>query len=146
MKKRYMKVLSLLLLTVVAFSNLAIDIFADVVTFYDQDVTAYTAYPGSLTASGEIPKEGYVAVHPKVWGSHTTPIFPFGAIITTTEELYLPNATDGMTAFVVQDIGDVNNTQGLTKYWFDCYVGEKPDYDDFAEDFGIQTRTYTVRW
>ncbi|WP_024834523.1 hypothetical protein [Ruminiclostridium josui] len=142
MKKRII----VLFLLVAVLSNAFSVCYATSYSYSNQDVTAYTAYSSALTASGATPEVGYVAVHPKTWGSHTNPLFPFGAFITTTSELYLPNAGDGMTVFQVQDIGDVNNTRGLTKYWFDCYVGLKPTYDQAAINFGKQKCNYTVRW
>ena len=90
---------------------------------------------------------GYVAVHPKTWGSTqwNNPIFPFGAFITVTKPINHQTYGEIYT-FQVQDTGDLNNTKGLTRYWFDCYWGERPTSDSSAYQFGKQKRNYTVNW
>ncbi len=47
--------------------------------YFNQDITAYTAKPGAVTASGMVPEVGYVAVHPAVWGMNqwNNPVIPF---------------------------------------------------------------------
>ena len=86
----------------------------------------------------------YVAVHPMTWGSHTTPIFPFGSYIIPLLPIKSPWGQN-WTTFVVQDIGDVNNTRGLSRYWFDVYYGDESNRLA-AENFGIQQRDYKLAY
>jgi hypothetical protein len=132
-------VLSLLLVTGVSSKAHATDYM-----YYGQDVTAQVAAPGTLMASGKPVNYLYVAVHPKYWGSHSTPIFPFGTYIQPTEPIISPFGTQ-WTIFQVQDIGDVNNTEGLTKFWFEVYWGDE-SYRESAYQFGKKTRNYKVSY
>lgn len=110
--------------------------------YYSQDVTAQVAAFGTPMASGKGATWMYAAVHPKTWGSHTNPIFPFGSYIQPTQ--YIPSPLGGnWTTFQVEDIGDVNNTRGLTKYWFEVYYGDESNYDK-AIVFGKQKRDYKL--
>lgn len=110
-----------------------------------QDVTTYVAPRGSTTFNGKTPKLTYVAVHPSTWGTptrYTKPIIPFGATIITDSSLNVPNA-GGISAFSVQDIGDVENDRGLTLYWFDIYIGTNSAINiALANDFGKQKVNY----
>lgn len=93
--------------------------------------------------TSEKPNEiGYVAVHPKVKGTHKDPVIPFGTYIyidkvvtengkgETYDSVFSPEGE--LTAVKVQDIGDVNYT--WSTYFLDFYFG-----DDLAaaEEFGV---------
>lgn len=89
-----MKKFIVILLTVLLISSFVTPASAAQITehVFNQDVTCYVAASGSLTASGNTPRLGYVAVHPKEWGNGSVAIVPFGAIITTNTALNVPNA------------------------------------------------------
>ena len=80
-----MKKFIVILLTVLLISSFVTPASAAQITehVFNQDVTCYVAASRSLTASGNTPRLGYVAVHPKEWGNGSVAIVPFGAIITT---------------------------------------------------------------
>lgn len=140
-----LKLFSMFLVAIFMISS--VQAFATSYSYTNQDVTAYVAPSGSRTASGLLPEVGYSAVHPTTWGSHTVPIFPFDAFIHTDFELSVPNASDMMSLFQVQDIGDVDNERGLTFYWFDIYIGVDTEQNiEKAINFGQNKVGYTVYW
>ena len=143
-----MKKFIVILLTVLLISSFVTPASAAQITehVFNQDVTCYVAASGSLTASGNTPRLGYVAVHPKEWGNGSVAIVPFGAIITTNTALNVPNAGQ-MSVFYVQDIGDVNNTEGSSTWWFDIYIGLNTSANiSAAKAFGLQTVSYTCTY
>lgn len=66
-----MKKFIVILLTVLLISSFVTPASAAQIKehVFNQDVTCYVAASGSLTASGNTPRLGYDAVHPKEWGS-----------------------------------------------------------------------------
>lgn len=118
--------------------------------YFDQDITAYTAKCGRITASGLIPEVGYVAVHPARWGMDqwNNPIIPFGASITLldTEESIFHPIYGELRSFQVQDIGDMLNSRGLSRYFLDIYWGEGAGMEQSAINFGMQKRSFRVEY
>ncbi|HZX21853.1 MAG TPA: hypothetical protein VFF25_05635 [Clostridia bacterium] len=116
--------------------------------YFEQDITAYTAKQGAIMASGVTPEVGYVAVHPARWGMEqwNNPIIPFGASITLldTEESIFHPIYGELRSFQVQDVGDMLNSRGLSRYFLDIYWGEGPDMEQSAINFGIQKRSFRV--
>ena len=104
---------------------------------YNQDVTAYTAPSGALTASELVPQVGYVAVH-KYNGQ---PIVPFGTVLITSGSIELPSGVL-RNVFQVQDLGDLD--WRLSSYWIDVYFGLSTTANkDKARTFGLQKRDIT---
>jgi hypothetical protein len=104
--------------------------------YYNQDVTAYVAPSGSLTASGKTPEALDVAVHT----SGGSPIFPFGTIIFTDTALVVDRYGYTARTFNVQDTG---TGPGLSTYWFDIYYGVNTTANtQAATNFGIQQVSY----
>ncbi|MGC6584855.1 hypothetical protein ACPV3A_07780 [Paenibacillus sp. Dod16] len=117
----------------------------------NQTVTAYSLPTKksdgttTRTASGKIPAYGMVAVHPKVQGTHSNPIVPFGTMVLT--EYYVEHPEYGPADyFTVEDIGDVNYSN--SEYWIDVWYGfcttcsrtdSTWDWFDEALYFGRQT-------
>ena len=118
--------------------------------YFEQDITAYTAKHGSVMASGVTPEVGYIAVHPAIWGMEQwdNPIFPFGASVTLldTEESIFHPIYGELRSFQVQDVGDMLNSKGLSRYFLDIYWGEGPDMEQSAISFGIQKRSFKVKY
>ncbi len=107
--------------------------------YYNQDVTAYVAASGALTASGKTPETLDVAVHPKSGGG---PIFPFGTIIFTDRDLVYEKYGATSRVFNVQDIGPAPTR---TTYWFDIYYGVNTTANyNAAVNFGVQTVNYST--
>lgn len=118
--------------------------------YFEQDITAYTAKYGAVMASGVTPEVGYIAVHPAIWGREqwNNPIFSFGASITLldTEESILHPIYGELRSFQVQDVGDMLNSRGLSRYFLDIYWGEGPDMEKSAINFGMQKRSFRVTY
>lgn len=95
----------------------------------NQNVTAYVG--DGKTASGTTPIRYYsVAVHPKQYSSlppiavNSGPRIPYGSTIVTEQEIWMPGHLNGWDdTFRVEDLGDLNNSRGLTTLWFDIFFG-----------------------
>ncbi|WCR28349.1 hypothetical protein L3476_06285 [Paenibacillus thiaminolyticus] len=78
-------------------------------------------------ASGASAYIGGVAVHPYSWGSSNwnKPIYPFGTmlVLTGNNRIVTPDGSS-LNTFIVEDTGDLNNSQGLSYRWVDVYFGE----------------------
>ncbi|MBZ9637740.1 hypothetical protein [Clostridium sp. FP1] len=140
----FKKLLTVLALTLTMSMGISLKSSAAVSTYSSQDVTAQVAALGTPMASGIGADYGYVAVHPFIWGSKTTPIFHFGSYIAPTVAVPGPYG-DSWTTFKVEDIGDVSNTRGLTKYWFEVYYGPVSNTVS-ALNFGKTQRNYTLTY
>ncbi|MDP4086504.1 MAG: hypothetical protein Q8934_18125 [Bacillota bacterium] len=52
------------------------------------------------------------------------PVIPYGSTIITDNQITMPGDPTGLEdTFYVEDLGDLINTRGLTRYWFDIYYG-----------------------
>lgn len=137
----------LLILTLVVMTTTSV--FAQSSRHTNQDVTAYVAPAGSKTYHGSTPTQyNTVAVHPETFGDpESGTIFPYGTTIVTDTELVLVDEGGSQwtnDTFHVEDMGDVDNDQGLTLYWFDIYFGDTvSDYND-AIYFGKKKVSYTA--
>lgn len=106
----------------------------------NQDVTADVAPVGAKGANGLVMKVGYCAVHPKVVGQHSDPIYPFGTQVVFYEPINHP-VHGNLSTFYIQDIGDVDYI--LSDAWVDVFFGngDKGSWiDQEANAFGIVKR------
>lgn len=145
MNKNLGRFLSICALTITMVSGFTLKAKATDYRYTSQDVTAYTAPWSAKMASGVSVNYCYVAVHPKVWGQPLNPIFPFGAYILPDTPIYFSPLGVNWNTLQVQDTGDLYNSRGLTKYWFDVYWGDSTNYQS-AVNFGKQKRSYTARY
>ena len=111
---------------------------------YSQDSTMYTEYNGNKGASGVTLSYGMVAVHPLDYNANgptavaSGPCIPFGTMITISSAATLANGTS-YTQFYVQDLGQLNNQNNLTRYWIDIYYGPKIGSNNtVASNYGIK--------
>lgn len=142
--KKFMIFILAQLIVLISYNNFA---FAET-TYYNQDVTAYVAASGALTYHGTTPTKYHtIAVHPSTFGNPSSgTIFPYGTIIYVPDGFSLPGYTfPTKHTFKVEDMGDVNNAKGLSKYWFDIYFGTNTtENTNNAVSFGKKTITYII--
>lgn len=137
MKHKWMKRLLVFCLFMVITLSMASTALA--ANYYNQDVTAYVAASGKLTASGKTPSALDVAVHKKTDGK---PVLPFGTIIYTNSALVIDRYGATARTFNVQDIGP---GIGRTTYWFDIYYGVNTTANRNAANlFGIKQVSYST--
>ncbi|MBZ4225863.1 hypothetical protein C6352_26910 [Bacillus thuringiensis] len=115
-------------------------------SYSNENVTAYVAASGNKTYHGTTPRQyTTAAVHPNVCGSPLSGTrFPKGTIINTHTSLGMPNGTAKST-FVVEDMGDVYCNRGLSYNWFDIYFGvtNTSNYNN-AVNFGKPKVSYST--
>lgn len=115
--------------------------------YYSQKVTAYLAKSGALTYHGTTPlKYDTIAVHPVTYNVPTSgTLFPYGTIVYVTDGIDIPGYKKKYT-YKVEDMGDVSNNRGLTRYWFDVYMGlETTENLNYANAFGVKTIDYWIQ-
>lgn len=152
MKRKTMKLLLLCLVTSLVLLISGQAVFAGSLTFYNQDITAYVSASGSHFASSHTPYQGGCAMHPYYKGDHSSrPIAPFGATVMLSDSVPMYN-TNGQSwdTFTVEDIGDVDENQGLTYGWIDIWqaygtYGSTP-YNWCINTFGTLTRGWYAWW
>lgn len=142
------KALALGVMTLLSVSAIhPISASATTQSYTNQDFTAYTCPVGGLTASGVSPTPYTTcAVHPSSkTNPYSAPIFPFGAIVTTSSPLYLPGYGNKST-FVVQDKGDLAFQKSL--YWVDIFFDyeNNPNAITNAINFGNKKVNYSVSY
>jgi hypothetical protein len=87
-----------------------------------------------------MPQATFLVCHKQIW--------PQGTWIITSQPLFLPGHGN-KSVFAVDDMGDVNCSKGLSRYWFDIYFGETNNKNDsnaiqFGKKSGINYTADTI--
>ncbi|AKG34986.1 RlpA-like double-psi beta-barrel domain-containing protein [Paenibacillus durus] len=104
----------------------------------NQDSTAYN-WTGNQTANGNWPALGICAVHRQIdiGGSTYAPVIPFGKLLSTNKDIWLPDGVGYKSDFTVDDTGSGPNR---TAYWIDIYYHNDTQS---AINYGVIKLDYT---